>query len=74
MGVGTVLGLLAAGLNLAGMWSALALLSVWATVEIPWTTIGMVVGACAVVTVISAVVPAAFALRRRAVELASLRE
>ncbi|GAA1700658.1 ABC transporter permease [Streptomyces yatensis] len=72
--VGTVLGLLVAGLNLAGMWSALALLSVWATVEIPWTAIGTVVGVCTVVTVISAVVPAAFALRRRAVELAGLRE
>ncbi|WP_413114838.1 FtsX-like permease family protein [Streptomyces sp. CY1] len=72
--VGAVLGLLVAGLNLAGMWSALALLSVRATIDIPWTTIGAVVGACAVLAAISAVVPAAFALRRRAVELAGLRE
>ncbi|MBO3676512.1 FtsX-like permease family protein [Streptomyces sp. NEAU-YJ-81] len=72
--VGAVLGLLVAGLNLVGMWSALALLSVWATIDIPWTAIGTVVGACAVLSVISSVVPAAFALRRRAVELAGLRE
>ncbi len=72
--VGAVLGLLVAGLNLAGMWSALALLSVPATIDLPWTTIGAVVGACAVLAAISAVVPAAFVLRRRAVEPAGLRE
>ncbi|MFE2419428.1 FtsX-like permease family protein [Streptomyces hokutonensis] len=72
--VGGVLGLLVAVLNLAGMWSALGLLSVWTTIELPWTAIGVTVGACAVLAVVSSVVPASFALRRRAVELAGIRE
>ncbi|MEV0911524.1 ABC transporter permease [Streptomyces hokutonensis] len=72
--VGGVLGLLVAVLNLAGMWSALGLLSVWTTIELPWTAIGVTVGACAVLAVVSSVVPASFALRRRAVELAGVRE
>lgn len=72
--VGGVLGLLVAVLNLAGMWSALGLLSVWTTIELPWTAIGVAVGACAVLAVVSSVVPASIALRRRAVELAGIRE
>ncbi|MEU9386224.1 FtsX-like permease family protein [Streptomyces sp. NPDC048279] len=72
--VGAVLGLLVAALNLAGMWSALGLLSVWTTIELPWTAIGATVAACAVLAVVSSVAPAAVALRRRAVELAGVRE
>jgi putative ABC transport system permease protein len=72
--VGGVLGLLVAALNLAGMWSALGLLSVWTTIELPWTAIGATVGACAVLAVVSSVAPASIALRRRAVELAGIRE
>jgi putative ABC transport system permease protein len=72
--VGGVLGLLVAGVNLLGMWSALGLLSAPTTIEIPWTAIGAVVGACAVLAVVSSVIPAALALRRRAVELAGVRE
>lgn len=72
--VGGVLGLLVAGLNLLGMWSALGLLSAPTTIEIPWTAVGAVLGACAVTAVVSSVIPAALALRRRAVELAGVRE
>ncbi|MBP8537818.1 FtsX-like permease family protein [Streptomyces sp. MK37H] len=72
--VGAVLGLLVTGLNLVGMWSALALLSVRTTIDVPWTAIGAAVAACAVLAVVSSVAPAAFALRRRAVALAGLRE
>lgn len=72
--VGGVLGLLVAGLNLLGMWGALDLLSVPSTIEIPWTAMGAAVGACAVLAVVSSVVPASLALRRRAVELAGVRE
>jgi putative ABC transport system permease protein len=72
--VGAVLGLLVAVLNLAGMWSALALLSVRTPVEMPWTELGATAGACAVLAVVSSVTPAALAMRRRAVELAGLRE
>ncbi|MEU9290408.1 FtsX-like permease family protein [Streptomyces sp. NPDC048275] len=72
--VGGVLGLLVAGLNLMGMWGALGLLSVWTTIEIPWSALGGTVGACAVIAVVSSVVPAALALRRRAVELAGVRD
>ncbi|GGJ44012.1 FtsX-like permease family protein [Streptomyces brasiliensis] len=72
--VGAVLGLLVATLNLAGIWSALGLLSVWTTIQLPWTAIGAAVGACAVLAVVSSVAPASLALRRRAVELAGVRE
>ncbi|MGW2964268.1 FtsX-like permease family protein [Streptomyces sp. NPDC001220] len=72
--VGGVLGLLVAVLNLAGMWSALGLLSVWTTIQVPWTAIGTAVGACALLAVVSSVAPASVALRRRAVELAGVRE
>ncbi|MGA4944841.1 FtsX-like permease family protein [Streptomyces cinereoruber] len=72
--VGGLLGALVAGLDLAGMWGALGLLSVWTPIEVPWTTLGAVLGTCAVLAVISAVVPAGLALRRRAVELAGTRE
>ncbi|MER5749345.1 ABC transporter permease [Streptomyces sp. NPDC002088] len=72
--VGALLGLLVAGLNLAGMWGALRLLSVPGTIELPWAAIGAAVGACALLAVIASVVPAALVLRRRAVELAGVRE
>ncbi|GAA2390466.1 ABC transporter permease [Streptomyces glaucosporus] len=72
--VGALLGLAVAGLNLAGMWSALSLLSVRTAIELPWAVIGATVAACAVLAVVSSVVPAALALRRRAVELAGVRE
>lgn len=72
--VGGVLGALVAGLNLAGMWGALGLLSVWTPIEIPWAMLGWTVAACAVLAVISAVAPAALALRRGAVELAGTPE
>ena len=72
--VGTVLGVLVAGINLAGMWAALNLLSVRAPIVLPWAAVGMAVVVCAVVAVIAAVVPAALALRRRAVESAGPRD
>ncbi|MFJ9901242.1 FtsX-like permease family protein [Streptomyces sp. NPDC091280] len=72
--VGGLLGALVAGLNLLGMWSALGLLSVRTSIEIPWGTLAAALGACAVLAVISAVAPAALSLRRRAVELAGARE
>ncbi|GAB2865579.1 ABC transporter permease [Streptomyces deserti] len=72
--VGALLGLMVAGLNLAGMWGALALLSVRSTIELPWAAIGTSVALCAVLAVTASVVPAAAVLRRRAVELAGTRE
>jgi putative ABC transport system permease protein len=72
--VGALLGALVAWLNLVGMWSALRLLSVRTSVEMPWATLAAVVGTCALLAVISAVVPAGLALRRGAVESAGLRE
>ncbi|MFF4832427.1 FtsX-like permease family protein [Streptomyces sp. NPDC001315] len=72
--VGALLGLLVAGLNVAGMWGALRLLSVPGTIELPWAAIGAAVGACALLAVLASVVPAALALRRRAVELAGVPE
>ncbi len=72
--VGGVLGLLVAGLNLAGMWSALGLLSVGSPVRLPWAELGATMGACAVLAVVFSVAPAGLAMRRRAVELAGIRE
>ncbi|MFJ9245551.1 ABC transporter permease [Streptomyces sp. NPDC101776] len=71
--VGGLLGALVAGLNLAGMWGALGLLSVWTSIEIPWATLAAV-GACAVLAVVSAVASAGLSLRRRAVEWAGAPE
>ncbi|MFF0104780.1 FtsX-like permease family protein [Streptomyces hirsutus] len=71
---GALLGLVVAGVNLAGMWAALGLLSVRPTLGLPWATIGAVVAACAFLAVLASVVPAGLALRRRAVELAGIRE
>ncbi|MFC0597344.1 ABC transporter permease [Streptomyces palmae] len=72
--VGALLGLLTAGLQLAGMWSALDLLSVPAAIRIPWPAIAATTAACAVLAVLSAVIPASLALRRRALEPAGARE
>ncbi|MGX5214095.1 FtsX-like permease family protein [Streptomyces violaceus] len=72
---GTLLGLLAAVVNLAGMWSALALLSVRPpALTLPWQALGTTAAACALLAVVSATLPAAIALRRRPVELAGVRE
>ncbi|CAM5519101.1 FtsX-like permease family protein [Streptomyces purpurascens] len=71
---GTLLGLLAAVVNLAGMWSALALLSVRPALVLPWQALGTTAAACALLAVVSATLPAAVALRRRPVELAGVRE
>ncbi|GAA2449155.1 hypothetical protein GCM10010405_35710 [Streptomyces macrosporus] len=72
--VGAVLGALVAGLNLLGLWAAPGLSGVWAPVVVPWDVLGVSVGACAVLAVLAATVPAALALRRRPVESAGLRE
>ncbi|MEV5010553.1 ABC transporter permease [Streptomyces sp. NPDC056159] len=72
--VGGVLGVLVAGLNLTGMWAALGLLSVGTSIEMPWTALAAAMGACAVLAVISAVVPAGLSLRRRAVEPAGVHD
>ncbi|MEU3978668.1 ABC transporter permease [Streptomyces sp. NPDC026672] len=72
--VGGLLGALVAGANLWGMWGALRLLSVRTSVEMPWAALAAAVGACAVLAVLSAVVPAGLALRRGAVQSAGLRE
>ncbi|WP_433797209.1 FtsX-like permease family protein [Actinoplanes sp. CA-252034] len=72
--VGAVLGLFVTALNLLGIWAALATLSVWASVIVPWTGLAVTLAACAVVAVLAAALPAAAALRTRPVELAGTRE
>ncbi|MEU5341571.1 FtsX-like permease family protein [Streptomyces sp. NPDC020766] len=72
--VGGLLGALVAGLNLVGMWSALGLLSVRTSIEIPWAVLAAAMGACAVLAVIPAVASAGLSLGRRAVELAGVGE
>ncbi|QXE36374.1 ABC transporter permease [Streptomyces sp. GMY02] len=72
--VGGVLGLLVTGLNLLGIWGALGILSVRTSLEIPWPALGTIAAACALLAVASSVMPAGLALRRRAVELAGVRE
>ncbi|WP_432117298.1 FtsX-like permease family protein [Streptomyces sp. bgisy032] len=71
---GALLGLLVTAVNLAGMWMALALLSVRPPLALPWQALGITVAACALLAVVSAVVPAALALRRRAVDPAGFRD
>jgi putative ABC transport system permease protein len=71
---GALLGLLVTGVNLAGLWSALALLSVRPPVALPWQALGTTVTACALLAVTSALVPTALALRRSPVDLAGVRE
>ncbi|MFE2292027.1 FtsX-like permease family protein [Streptomyces sp. NPDC059452] len=72
--VGAVIGLGVAAVNLAGVWGALALLGVRSWVLVPWGTAGAVVAVAVVLAAVSAVVPAAFALRTRPVELAGMRD
>ncbi|MFF9485793.1 FtsX-like permease family protein [Streptomyces sp. NPDC014676] len=72
--VGALLGLTVAALDLAGMWGALVLLSSPATIVLPWSTLAAVTAACAVLATVSAVVTAALALRRPALESAGVRE
>ncbi|GGT83128.1 hypothetical protein ACH4HG_10450 [Streptomyces coeruleorubidus] len=69
-----LLGLLVAAVNLAGMASALALLSAPATIELPWQALGTTRAVCALLATTSALAPAALALRRRPAELAGVRE
>ncbi|CAM5676471.1 ABC transporter permease OS=Streptomyces tendae OX=1932 GN=GUR47_17345 PE=3 SV=1 [Streptomyces tendae] len=57
--VGTLLGLTVAGLNLAGMWAALSLLSVPAAPVLPWAAIGTTAAACTALATTASVVPAA---------------
>ncbi|WP_460066574.1 FtsX-like permease family protein [Streptomyces sp. YKOK-I1] len=59
VGVGAVLGLLVTVVNLAGMWGALCLVSAPATLVVPWSALGGVTAACAVLAVGAAVVPVA---------------
>ncbi|MFD5156563.1 ABC transporter permease [Streptomyces hawaiiensis] len=71
---GTLLGLLVTGVNLAGMWGALALLSVRPAVTLPWQALGTTATACALLAVACATAPAALTLRRRPADLAGIRE
>ncbi|MEU1315330.1 ABC transporter permease [Streptomyces tibetensis] len=71
---GALLGVLVTGVNLAGMWGALGLLSVRPTVTLPWQALGTTATACALLAVVCATVPAALALRRRPADLAGMRE
>ncbi|WP_329282954.1 ABC transporter permease [Streptomyces sp. NBC_01451] len=71
--VGALLGLLVAGVNLLGMWSALRVLSVRATLELPWSALATTTTACAALAVASALLPAALSLRRRPSDLAGSR-
>ncbi|MFJ1566060.1 FtsX-like permease family protein [Streptomyces erythrochromogenes] len=72
--VGAATGTLVAALNLAGIHGALRLLDAGGTIVVPWDALGATTAACAAVAVVSAVVPAGLCLRRRAVDLAGLRD
>ncbi|BET48277.1 ABC transporter permease [Kitasatospora aureofaciens] len=65
--VGTLLGLLVAGLNLAGMGAALHLLAVPATPVVPWAAVATTAAACAALTVAASLTSATLLVRRRAV-------
>ncbi|MFJ3998429.1 ABC transporter permease [Streptomyces parvus] len=74
VGVGALLGGAVAAVNLLVVWCALALLGVTSAVVVPWTVLGLVVAAAALLAAGSAVLPALSALRTRPVELAGSRE
>ncbi|MFE0413012.1 FtsX-like permease family protein [Streptomyces tendae] len=65
--VGTLLGLLVAGLSLAGMGAALHLLAVPAAPVVPWAAVATAAGTCAVLTVAASLTSATLLVRRRAV-------
>jgi putative ABC transport system permease protein len=72
--VGAVLGLLVTALNLFGIWAALATLSVPTVVVVPWSSLAVVLTACALAAAVAAVLPTVGALRTRPVELAGVRD
>ncbi|MEU5642926.1 ABC transporter permease [Streptomyces milbemycinicus] len=63
--VGALLGAAAAGVQLLGLWGALGRLSVPASLAVPWGEVGAAVAACALLAVVSSVLPAWCALRPR---------
>ncbi|WP_435615828.1 FtsX-like permease family protein [Streptomyces coelicoflavus] len=65
--VGALLGLLVAGLNLAGMAAALHLLTAPVTPVLPWTAVTTTAAICAALTTAAALTSATLLLRRRAV-------
>ncbi|MEU1088595.1 FtsX-like permease family protein [Streptomyces sp. NPDC005892] len=74
VGVGALLGIAVAAIDLGAVWGALALLGVHTGVAVPWTATGVVLGSAAVIAVVAAVLPAARALRVRPVEAVGARE
>ncbi|MFI1991667.1 FtsX-like permease family protein [Actinoplanes sp. NPDC020271] len=67
--VGTVLGMIVTLVNLGGVWAALATLSVWSWIVLPWPALVAAPAACAVVALIAALLAAAGALRARPMEM-----
>ncbi|MFK0068046.1 FtsX-like permease family protein [Streptomyces sp. NPDC091046] len=65
--VGALLGLLVAGLNLAGMAAALRLLAVPAAPAVPWAAVAAAAGTCAALTVAASLTSATLLVRRRPV-------
>ncbi|MDX3228284.1 ABC transporter permease [Streptomyces sp. ME19-01-6] len=63
--VGALLGAAVAGVQLLGLWGALGRLSVPAALAVPWDAVGAAVAACALLAVVSSVLPAWCALRPR---------
>jgi putative ABC transport system permease protein len=57
--LGAVLGVAVTGLNLAGIWAALGVLSVWSPPSVPWLPLAGAAAACAVIAVTAAVATAA---------------
>ncbi|WP_436533543.1 FtsX-like permease family protein [Actinoplanes sp. HUAS TT8] len=52
--VGTVLGMIVTGMNLLGIWAALASLSVWSAITVPWPALVLTPAACAIIAVAAA--------------------
>ncbi|BCY11156.1 ABC transporter permease [Actinoplanes sp. L3-i22] len=61
---GSILGVIVAGTSLLGIWGALTVLSVPATIILPWATLGLTVAACTAVAVTAAVLPTLGLVRR----------
>ncbi|MEU5993841.1 FtsX-like permease family protein [Spirillospora sp. NPDC047418] len=74
VGIGAVLAVLVSALSMGGVVAGLLGLSGRLTVVVPWSPVGGVVAACAVIALLASVLPARAAMRARAVEALGTRE
>jgi putative ABC transport system permease protein len=73
-GVGALLAAIVTGITVVATYRGLADAAPAVDLAVPWRQLGAIVACCLVTAVVSSVVPAALLVRRRAVDLAGVRE